>query len=165
MGMFDVHRLALDPLFLPILLQYWGLEWWTGTWALACPACGRDDRIGRRLGRERFVCHGCGAGFTAAPAPLPFQSLPTPLWVMATYLLEQGASARQLTVLGVSHKSALGIARAIRERTDMSPKRSRVLSPLALAHTIKRAARGRAMRTSEFLKLTTSVLWDVAPLG
>src|SRR5207249_54018 len=107
------------------------------TWPLACPGCGHQHRIYPQWQRNRFSCFACGGAFFAVPSLLPLRTLPVAFWVVGAYLMTRGASARQLRVLGVSHKTALLMARTIRHRIGLSVSARRRLSSTAVASILR----------------------------
>ena len=149
-----------DPLVLDVLHAHWGHQWQGGSWSLACPNCGHDH-IGRFRRSKTLYCVACYAEFTAQDDRLPHSWLSIPEWVIATYLVMHGASVRQVQLLPISHKTALGVVRFIRSKTDLPAPRARRVSTAHLLSLLKEAATGDALTRPAFLMLTTIVMWDV----
>jgi len=152
-----------DPLVRHVL--DWGADWWNAPWPMACPACGVTTRIQRRLGLHRFVCEACAFPFIATASVRPLLGLPAPIWVLSAYLLTNNASVRQLQILGITHKTALVVARTVRLRIGLPVPRDRRLrsKELILITLLKRAWQERALEASEFTRDTTLLFWNIAP--
>lgn len=158
----------VDAQVLEVLLAHWGRAWRTvDRWPLACPACGQVGRLQQRTntGRYRYHCVNCTVSFTAHPAEdLPCPRVALPLWVVAAYLLTQGASVRQLQVLPISYKPALVIARFVRGRAGLSKRRVRQLSSANVLALLRDASRTDLFRSPALMRVTTLIFWDIASI-
>ena len=151
-------RSGPDIVALRVLWEQWGVQWTNGTWPLACPQCARRDRL-----RGALAFHGClacGTWFRARPSRLPLPSIPITIWVVATYLVLQGASTRQMAVLGVSHKTAVQLARWIRRRTQLAEPQKRILRMPQVYSLLRAAEHRRALEEPDFLRACSLVLYD-----
>jgi len=143
-----------------ILEENWGGRWWRGTWPLACPSCGRRDRLFERW-QQKIACSRCVIEFVASPAALPTDRIPIPIWVLAVYLLTHGASARQLAILEVSHKTALRIARFVRDRAGIETPITRVMSCSDVMKLLSQLWTRRLLESPALMRSTTVVFWDM----
>lgn len=128
------RRGAPDRTLLSLFLELWGTDfqyyqppsWW-------CPYCGRN--LSRALGG--LVCHRCQIRTRVTLRAEVFHSrIPYYRWMLAIAMVSSGASARQLTLLGVSYKTAWRINNSIRRTLDLPTLKRRKVRSSHLFHRL-----------------------------
>jgi len=151
----------MDGTVATVVAQIWGPSWQTARVQLSCPRCG-SLRLGRSL--IAFVCWDCAAKFQAIPRErLKPPRVPMAIWVLALYLILNGASIRQLLILGVSYKTAWRMARFILRTIEVPPAASRRRVRSAVIQCLLLDARDRrALEARLLLRETVLLFFEVS---
>lgn len=157
--MFETRIATKDSYVWVVLHENWGYEWQGGEWDLVCPRCGKSKYLSELF--RTFRCSSCTTEFEAHRAHTPVPRMPIPLWVIATYLVDLGASARQLGVLSTSHKTSLKIGKFVRRKLGLPDLSARAISSHDLLRAIKALYGSRVLESATFRRKTTRVLWDI----
>lgn len=137
--------------------QMWGET--IQNWPPACPECG--TRHVRRSDTGWSACLDCAARFRLSRADWLSQE-EVPWVVLVTYLLANGASIRQLPLLGIAYHIARQWAMVIRQRTGIDKLSEHKVLPRELSHLLDDARTTGALESPGFQKILCRVLWDVA---
>lgn len=101
----------------------------------------------------------CGIRFQAWWIGPPDEKVSDDLWVLSAYLLIEGASVRQLQVLGISYRTASVIAKGVRERLGLRPLVRRQLAPRQVVDHLRTAAERRGLSNSDFRRRVCALFW------
>lgn len=140
----------------------WGPYWFDVEPPLSCPACGAP-MVGRRF--IFFACRECGVRFRAHLRPrLEPPRLEPAIWMLALYLTLNGASVRQLTILGVSYKTAWRMARFLRRTLELPPyPAKRQIRAAEVIRLLVAARKQRALADRRLLREVTLLFFEVSP--
>lgn len=142
------------------LRNIFGPRWWNFDPYTVCPRCGNEDLDGR-IG-QGYKCGECGTRFVdSIPDEVFYSAVPYSLWILATHLLRRGASIRQLTILGISYKTAAKMASFLRPRLQMNTSRRRQISSAELIHFLRSPEAPRVIGSRRFQAITMSAIANI----
>lgn len=86
-----------------------------------------------------------------------------PTWVLVLYLMMKGASVRQLTIVGVSYKTAWRMARFVRDTLEFPMVRKQRLRAADIVRLLLEARDKRALDDRRVLRERTILFFDAIP--
>lgn len=91
-------------------------------------------------------------------------SVANPTWVLVLYLMMKGASVRQLTIVGVSYKTAWRMARFVRDTLEFQMVTHQRLRAADIVRLLLEARDKRALDDRRLLRERTILFFEVIPV-